>query len=318
MASLATSRTDLQNAVCYFVGWGSAYSTRSTAEKAAIDGALDKGCRKVYWNVAGHDWSFLHPVATLTTYAPYSTGTVEIATGALTTVTLTDGVFPSWVAGCQIAIDGARYTISTRDSNTQVTLTASFAGTLDTDLEYSVEHTGIFDAPADFGSFDGAVTFAARDYHSELLVVGEGQIRAKQQYSDSVGVPRMIAWRPRKMAAAGVQAFEFVLYPRPSQAWVLTYPYRVQPPKLDTTYTYPYGADKYGDLFTEACLSAAEEIIQHITGGEHQASFARALQAAIADDLKSTPGNLGHSRRPRETVIPVDDSVRLTIGDVTY
>jgi hypothetical protein len=54
------------------------------------------------------------------TSTPYTTGTVTIAAGI---VTLAGGTWPTWAGNARLTVSGTVYVISTRDSNTQLTLT---------------------------------------------------------------------------------------------------------------------------------------------------------------------------------------------------
>ena len=66
-----------------------------------------------------HSWSFFRPIEPITTTAPYKTGTVTVDSGV---VRLSGGTFPSWAAVGVVKLTDSYHQVSTRDSNTQVTL----------------------------------------------------------------------------------------------------------------------------------------------------------------------------------------------------
>lgn len=79
---------------------------------------------------ARSEWRSLDRRQIIPTVAPYSTGTLT-ATNGSAVVTLSGGTFPSGAAGQLLAFtsDGTYYDISTRDGDTQVTLTSNYIGT---------------------------------------------------------------------------------------------------------------------------------------------------------------------------------------------
>ena len=70
-------------------------------------------------------WPKYHTLGEVKLNAAYSTGTIAI-TAASTTVTLTTGVWPTWAASGNLVIGGQLYRISTRDSNTVLTLATAW------------------------------------------------------------------------------------------------------------------------------------------------------------------------------------------------
>ena len=111
-------------AVEQFYGGAGDYSALSSDEQGRVDRNINAGLRMFYSppsvdGVSAHEWSFLRPITTLTLQAPYSTGTIAVASGV---VTLTGGTFPAWAASGRLSVNGTEYEINTRDSGTQVTL----------------------------------------------------------------------------------------------------------------------------------------------------------------------------------------------------
>ncbi len=101
-STLSTTYTELQQEIAAYLALGRDSSGWSATEAASIAVVLKRALRQFYFpppvgNERPHEWSFLKPVTTLDTIAPYSTGTIAVViTG--TTVTLTTGVWPSWTA----------------------------------------------------------------------------------------------------------------------------------------------------------------------------------------------------------------------------
>lgn len=69
------------------------------------------------------------------TSTPYTTGTIGIAAGV---VTLSGGTWPNWAANGRLTVSGTTYTVNTRDSNTQLTLT-NLSVTVTAGTSYSLE-----------------------------------------------------------------------------------------------------------------------------------------------------------------------------------
>ena len=97
----------------YLFGIRSSFSADQTTD---IEECIRDGLHDVY---SAYKWSFFRPVKYITTTAPYSTGTITIASGV---VTLSGGTFPSWAAIGVLKVDSDYYDVDTRDGDTQITL----------------------------------------------------------------------------------------------------------------------------------------------------------------------------------------------------
>jgi hypothetical protein len=96
-----------------------AASDQSTVEiKEAINEAL-------FWLASEYPWPHLYEEYQITLYAPYETGTVSITSGSAT-VTGSGTTFPSWAASAWLYVNNVFLEVSTRDSNTQLTLTETY------------------------------------------------------------------------------------------------------------------------------------------------------------------------------------------------
>jgi hypothetical protein len=83
------------------------------------------------------NWKWYNRMVTIDLQPPYSTGTIAITSGAAT-VTLTGGTFPSWAASGVILYGGQVYEVSTRDSDTQLTLSENWPGASLTASSYTL------------------------------------------------------------------------------------------------------------------------------------------------------------------------------------
>jgi len=72
------------------------------------------------------NWPWYRRVGTVDLEAPYETGTLSITTDTKT-VTLSGGTWPGWAASGTLVISGQLYDVATRDSDTQLTLTHTWA-----------------------------------------------------------------------------------------------------------------------------------------------------------------------------------------------
>ncbi len=298
-STLSLAYADLMDAVALRNGWspdGAAYTTLSAARQARCDKAVQMGYRRflvppVLPNEREvHHWSFLRPLATLTTSAPYATGTITIAGGALTTVTLAGvgAVWPSWAAEGDLIINGSTYAVLTRDSNTQLTLAVngpvSAAGTT-----YSLQRR-YATLPDDFGSILSPLTFEPELGNPPIKIVPESAVRAARSSWSSTGAPREAAIVPSlTLTATTGQRFKIVFNPCPDSAYLLTYRYTALVSKLDATdKKYPLGGMQHGETIKAACLAVAE-LIEEDRPGAWEGMFREALATSVSIDRANAP-----------------------------
>jgi hypothetical protein len=266
----------------------------------AVNRAIAEGLRAFYapsimlGERTAHAWSFLRPTTTLTTYAPYSTGTVTMTKGSKN-VELADGTWPSWVhAGDTLTVNGVSYTVASRTDDDTIVISSAYTGDTTAGLPFTVKHCGDYDLPADCGQVIGPFTHAAGLNYETIQIVGEARIRQLRTNSNDTNRPLYAAIRPKAQVAGAKQLFEVMFWPVPDAAYVLTYRYAVLPTKLSASNPYPYGADQHSHTIRAACLAAVERDILHIEDGPRQKQFARLLADSIAQDRRmSTPDYLG-------------------------
>lgn len=293
MAALTWTFLDLKKEVAHFVGWGRDNTAWSVGQLADLVACIKIALQRFYYPESGYTWNFLRPVGTLTTSAPYSTGTVAIVSGV---ATLTGGTFPSWAAAGEMTVNGSLYTVNTRDGDTQVTLddtsVAVAAG-----ATYSLSQP-VYDLPADFEGFDGPVTYrpGTSQLWPALRLTSDAILRRKRQECVLTSRPEWIAYRPKALTAATGQRFEAVLYPTPSAAYVFEYAYRVVAAMLAEDTDHPYGGAMHADTILAACLSVAEQRLMDAGGREHSEIFARRLATSIElDRRQAAPDYLGYN-----------------------
>lgn len=276
-STLSITYADLRLAIANYLGLTMTVSAWSSNEAAQIEMIIKSALRQFYFpppvmedgkvKQTPHQWSFLKPVATLDTIAPYSTGTIAIAEDE-TTVTLTTGVWPSWTATHgSLVIGTVEYAIDTRTNDTHLELVDAWTEDTETEAEYILKHDGNYDLPDDFASIEGKIVIKSVNYKPNITLIGEGQIRSLRQQSPqnvdsgTTTTPFYAAIRPKKHVTTTTgQRFEIMFYPLPNNVYTISYPMRVLPNMLvDTTIEYPYGGAEHAETLRAACIAAAEE-----------------------------------------------------------
>lgn len=293
--TLSMDLTKLREEVVQLIGGGRDYSVLSADTQAMVTEIIDSGYRRFLFPTlpkGTHFWSFLRPRASMTLNAAYSTGTVTVVAGV---VTLASGTFPSWAAAGVVTISNISYEVSTRDSDTQVTLTdtsvAESAGT-----SYVLDQRD-YDLPDDFGGMtsEGNVVYADATHANKTIkiVAEEALVRMRVERFASAAPPFLAAIRHKTTDGTAGQRSQLLLYPAPESAHELFYRYDVLPNRLTEAAPYPYGGATYAELLKLACLATAEEYADGVQGMRSQ-SFQRELGAAVQADLGKTRVSLGY------------------------
>lgn len=244
----------------------------SSTETTLIDDLIGSGLRQFYFpppvnNERPYEWSFLKPVTTLVTIAPYDTGTIAI-TITETTVTLTGGTWPSWTATHgSLVVDTVEYVIASRTSDSEIELASAWTATTETAADFILKHDGNYDLPDDFAGIEGRLVVESLNYKPDLLLVGEGQIRslrqqAPQNLTGSISsTPYYAAIRPKAHTDPTTgQRFEIMFFPLPSVVLTISYVKRILPQMLvSSSIDYPYGGAEHAETIKAACMAAAEE-----------------------------------------------------------
>lgn len=105
-------------------------------------------------------WPRIVAPYSFSTQTPYATGTVTANNGS-PIVTLAGGTWPTWAPSAELIIgnDSTRYSVLSRDSGAQVTLTFNYAGTSGSGLSFQLLQNWVW-LPTDFQLFPRGETIA--------------------------------------------------------------------------------------------------------------------------------------------------------------
>jgi hypothetical protein len=314
-AAMTASYSTLLERVGHFLfGIRSGYTGDQTAD---IEESIEDGLHDVY---TAHNWSFFHPIAEITTTAPYTTGTVTVASGV---VTLTGGTFPAWAAVGVFKLDDNYYDVNTRDSNTQITLEdISLTDAVASDYVLSRPE---YDLPTGFEAISGDSNLhyepGKSSFYPPVQQRHDSQIRAMQQnYVCDESRPIYYSVRTVEFDPTVGSRKRIAFYPTPDAAYILKVPMILRPTMIDATNQYPVGGETLAQLITEACLAAAERNLDD-NEARHTKRFQELLPLAIQADMeKSSPTSLGRdgSSRNRGGIYGGDQLARaLRMGTIS-
>ena len=297
--TLSLSLDDFRIAIGHYMGYGTTYSSMAAGDVTVLDACVKEGYLN-FLNPArlgtqfNHEWSFMSPTATLTTSAPYSTGTLTIASGV---VTGSGTTFPSWAADGQVVVSGNSYSVSTRNSDTGLTLDDTSV-TVAAGTSYTLTRPNM-DLPDNFGGLDDEFSYQPMTGKAPLTVTSEYEIkRYRASMSWTGSHPRECAIRPlpRTTEAIG-QRFEVLFWPDPDAAYRLEYRYKVIQNTLDASNKYPLGGGLHSETIQAAMLASAERWLDPAPAvfakREH---FMEALASSVAMDAQANAAdNLGYN-----------------------
>ena len=280
-------------AALFFGQWGvtvplSVGSPFPTAKQILqINDCIADGLSTVY--SANPDWSFLRPVQSITTVAPYTAGKITLASGV---VTLVSGTWPSWLAlTSTLTIGGVAYTITNLSpltlANPPANITTATACTLTPTPYYAL--------PAGFDSIEGPFTFPTGTgwQYSEVDVIREVEIRKHLSKNNTPGPPRYAAIVTSAFDPTVGSQRQVLFYPIPDAAYVLSATMTLRTTMIDATNQYPLGAEVLAPVIVKSVLAAAERNLESAPG-VHCQQLEALLAAAVASDRdKQGPDNLG-------------------------
>ncbi len=298
-STLSTTITELRLAITNDMG-AKAYGSSSADEKSIIDLILKRGLRQFYFppsnivqsgnrtgiSLPPYEWSFLKPITELDLIGSYSTGTIAI-TVTETTVTLTDGVWPSWTATKgTLVVDNTAYAIASRTDDTHLELSEAWTEDTETEADYTLKHNGNYDLPDDYGGMEGYMVHAEGANKPNIQIAGEGNIRRLRSGTTSRTDPQFAAIRPKKQETTTTgQRFEIMFFPVPAIAYTLSYKMLVLPEALTDSITHPYGGAMHAETILASCLAIAETDEEEIRGRRWQ-EFQDRLAASIQIDKR--------------------------------
>lgn len=316
MTSTQVSFTNLQERVGHYLfGIRTGFSSDQQSD---IGDCLNDGLRRLY---AAHNWSFLRPLADVTTTAPYATGTVTIASGV---VTLTGGTFPSWAASGVLKVSNRYYSVASRGSNTQITLDDTTV-TVASAASFQLARPEIaLDATFDSVSNDSDLTYypSAESWYPPVKWRHDATIRHLEGTNPEFDRPVFYSVRTVTFDPTIGSRKVLALYPAPDKVYTLRVPMILRPVLLDAVNLYPIGGEVLAQVMLEACLAAAEhsfEEREHV----HEKRYMELIGLAIREDQeRSSPTSLGsdNPRSERRQFGVLDYSYRLReqrIGGLT-
>ncbi len=298
---LAATYSDLQGEVALALGWHltvASWNAQNTLMFAKInEESLRQACfpDPLGNERTGHVWSWLRPKGALTLNAPYSTGTVTVAAdGAGSIVTLASGTWPTWAASGDLWVDGERYAVLSRTSNSVIRLVnvsvTEAAGSTYTLIQHE------YDLPIDFGGMNSDGFKVRRDQVEcgfiPLWTPGD----AEQHDSDNwgVGLPTRAAVVPVAATATDDTRWQAIFTgPLPKDDLRLEYRYKAIPPLLDgTTHVYHYGGAPFSRMFVASYVDMAFQKVRN-SYEKHDAFVAALRQAVMYDRQMNTPHTFG-------------------------
>jgi hypothetical protein len=299
--SLAASYTDLQGEVALAAGWHrtiGSWSSTNTADFARIN---EDALRQAYFpeplmgERTGHVWSFLRPRGSITLNGSYATGTIEVAPdvgGAI--VTLTGGTWPSWAASADLWVDGERYEVDSRSSNTVIVLDSITADTSSGQSYELIQHA--YDLPTDFGGMNSDGFKVRRDQREVGFIPlwTPGDAEQADWASGGEGLPTKAAVVPVSPTSTTDSQWQAIFTgPMPRDDLRLEFRYKAIPPLLDgSSHVYHYGGAPFSRMFIASYVDIA---YQKIRGSfEKREAFLTALrQAVMYDRQMNAPHTFG-------------------------
>lgn len=309
MAVLSADFEALTRAIGMVAGWKTPGTNMTNWDATKVERAndiIDAALNTVYTpppqrpGGEGHKWTWLYPLATLSTVAAYSTGTVVIASGV---VTLSDGTWASpvdeWATEGVLIHDGNTYTVASKESDLQITLDDTSV-TDATARTYELARPA-YDLPDDFSEMFGPLVYSPSSGIQGTLgrisvpIVDIQQIQRRRQFNDFTLRPWMAAIVPKTFVAATGQRWEFRPFPLADNVYELGFRYRVSPSSV-VTLGFPHGGQPHAETFRAAVQAETEMAIKDIHDGPYRARFRDRLAASIAHDSRMAPDTLGVER----------------------
>lgn len=303
-STLSIAYAELIAEIGYVCGYGRTEASWSSTQASNVAQALKRGLRMFYVHppvpgVQGrHEWRFLRPVTTSIiwpSFAAASTRLVSTAnSGSNGVITAGTGTtFYALMVGKTITINSVDYTISAvvpGGAAVGALTVTSNTGT-QTNQQWSMTTDGTYQAPDGFGGLIGKPTigYLETTSYGPLSIVGEFDIRNRQQRDISTGAPKRIAIRSQTVTTTTSQGtrWEFIVDPFPDDVYTIRYQYRILPDLITSTVAYALGGSQHAQTLLEACLAAAEMVTSDVQG-PHYAEFMRYLGASIEYDKSLT------------------------------
>jgi len=243
------------DAVDFLLDWqGQSRSNTSTVRNCRS--AVIEALRNLY-NRCSSGWSIYKNRVNLTTVSPYSTGTVTY-NASTRVVTLSGGSFPSWasIGRIRFGTSKAVYSVASRDSATQLTLTVNSAPAENVAAGSAyLLFQEMYPLPVDFRSAEGLVDTV---YTRSLDIRARLDTAYELQISPSEPLYAVIRGDQDYLGSLGIM---FVPVPRDSRTYELQYSRQPRQLRYDrqlyTGVSITTGTTTVtGSGFTEGCVGS--------------------------------------------------------------
>lgn len=282
MPSLSLSNQETKEAFALLAGVSRDDADWDADTLSDFNRMLRAGRRKFF---AAHQWMFLEQDVTITTTAPYTTGTIVVVDGV---VTLSGGTLPGTTTTLPqqyvLSVSNGLYEIDSRDSDTQCTLK-------DTSLDVaSGTSYSIYRVKYPLASnFAGFIQPVALENENRCLpnngVFPNFTVeRLLRRSTITAGKPQAYAVAQEVTETSGETSYFLVLAPMPDAAYVIWSRIRISP---EDTVDFDDATSTFDAVFAECLLEAvlaATELYYHSAPGAHTAEFEKLLQRSIIKD----------------------------------
>jgi hypothetical protein len=248
----------LQQEIGLQLGIGASFSTWGAEQIQKVNALIQRGVQVFYHPASagidgglGHRWSFLYPTGTLTTQAPYTTGTVS-ATGGV--ATLVGGTWPAWAADGTLLAAGVAYEVQARASDTELTLAnaaASFSSST-----YSLSQS-TYSLPEDLLAIDGPFIFDSDAVRGCVPVTDYQRLSMEKRQRVATGIPYLSNVRTEVDVLTTGTRLLVEFYPYVDAAYTLTYRYRRSVPEIAVG-QFPLGGIEHAETILAACSYVAD------------------------------------------------------------
>ena len=264
-----------------------------------------------------HEWSFMRPEGTISTEEEYNTGTIAVASGV---VTLTGGTWPANAADFELEQNQNTYDVSTRDSDTQLTLVDTSV-TVTAGASYNLVRSK-YQLSDDFGALDSPISYRPGQaaWYEPLTQVSYHEVNRRRQAYTVNSHPQLYALMPKEYDATDGSRTYIRFWPTPDAIYKFYYFYKAHPNTLTATNKYPLGGREHGTTIMAAVMSQLEEKGFEL-GDQMTMDYRVHLAESIARDRDNiTPDTLGYNMDSRNQRPNVDgaERTRLGRGHTTY
>lgn len=154
-----------------------------------------------------------------------------------------------------------------------------------------------YDLPDDFAAMEGPIVYTGiycgyrPITHASAAVVWE-----RRGVTGTTGVPAFYCCEPLPHSGKGIgQRYALQFDIAPACDFTVHCRYRISPYALSDTQTFPFGGQRFAEVFRYAALAQAEIEWKKIIDGPDDTHFRRLLAEAIAEDLRTGPKYLGQN-----------------------